>query len=62
MEGAKTVFKTEKTDRSRVAPTTLKERCTKAALLAFLLAPMEEIKAVTQVPIFCPIMMGTAAL
>ena len=36
-------------------------RCTTAARLAFLFVPTEEIIAVTQVPIFCPIMMGIAA-
>ena len=38
----------------------LKYRCTSAARLAFLLAPIPEIMAVTQVPIFCPMMMGMA--
>ena len=39
----------------------LKYRCTSAALLAFLLVPILEIIAVTQVPIFCPMIIGTAA-
>ena len=42
-------------------PMILKERWTSAARLAFLLAPTEESMAVTQVPIFWPMMMGTAA-
>ena len=42
-------------------PTMLKSRWTTAARLAFLLAPTEEIRAVTQVPMFCPMMMGMAA-
>ena len=41
-------------------PIRLKYRWIKAARLAFLLAPTEEISAVTQVPIFCPMMMGIA--
>ena len=40
---------------------TLKYRWTKAVRLAFLLAPAEEISAVTVVPMFWPMMMGTAA-
>ncbi len=38
----------------------LKYRCTMAARRAFLLAPTEEISAVTQVPMFWPMMMGMA--
>ena len=40
--------------------TTLKYKCTNAARFAFVWAPTEEIKAVTQVPIFCPIIIGNA--
>ena len=36
----------------------LKYRCTSAARFAFLFAPTAEISAVTQVPIFCPIIIG----
>ena len=32
------------------------------ARFAFLLAPIDEIIAVTQVPIFCPIIIGIAVL
>ena len=39
---------------------TLKYRWTMAARRALALVPTEEISAVTQVPIFCPITMGTA--
>ncbi len=42
-------------------PMRLKERWTSAARLAFLLAPTEESMAVTQVPMFWPMMMGMAA-
>ena len=41
-------------------PIILKERCTAATLLAPLLAPIDERIAVTQVPIFCPMMIGMA--
>ena len=43
-------------------PMTLKYRCTSAARLAFRCAPTLDSSAVTQVPIFWPMMMGTAAL
>ena len=42
-------------------PITLKDKWTIAARLAFLLVPKDESRAVTQVPIFCPIIIGTAA-
>ena len=42
-------------------PMTLNIRCTTAARLAFLFVPTEEIMAVTQVPMFCPMIMGMAA-
>ena len=41
-------------------PMTLKYRCTMAARRALLFAPMDEISAVTQVPMFCPMMIGMA--
>ena len=43
-------------------PLILKKRCTAAALFAFLLVPILEMIAVTQVPMFCPIMIGNAVL
>ena len=51
----------QKTASITATPMTLNSKCTAAARLAFLLAPTEEIMAVTQVPIFCPMMMGIAA-
>ena len=42
-------------------PMMLKDRCTMEVRRALRLVPMEESIAVTQVPMFCPIMMGTAA-
>ena len=42
-------------------PITLNERCTIAARFAFLLAPKEDMIAVMQVPMFCPMMIGIAA-
>ena len=44
-----------------MVPIRLKYRWTKAVRFAFLLAPAEEISAVTVVPMFWPMMMGTAA-
>ncbi len=44
-----------------IVPMILKDKCTTAARFAFLFVPKEERMAVIQVPIFCPIMMGTAA-
>ena len=41
-------------------PIILKYRCTMAARFAFLVAPILDNSAVTQVPIFCPIMIGIA--
>lgn len=38
----------------------LKYRCIIAALLAFFVAPIDEIMLVTQVPILCPMMIGIA--
>ena len=40
----------------------MKYRCTAAARFAFFLAPIAERIAVIQVPMFCPIMIGIAAL
>ena len=41
-------------------PIILKYKWTKAARLAFFFAPIAEINAVIQVPIFCPMMIGSA--
>ena len=43
-----------------MTPRMLKYRCTMAARRAFLLAPTPASSAVTQVPMFWPMMMGTA--
>ena len=59
--GAKIALMMQKTVRSTVTPMTLKSRWTTAARRAFLFAPMEEIMAVTVVPMFWPIIMGIAA-
>ena len=45
-----------------MVPIRLKYRWTIAARFAFLLAPMAERIAVIQVPIFCPMIIGSAAL
>ncbi len=45
---------------NKIVPIRLKYKWIMEARRAFLLAPMDEISAVTQVPIFCPMMMGTA--
>ena len=52
---------TQKTVNTTTVPITLNIKCTNAALLAFLLVPIEESKAVTHVPIFWPIIIGIAA-
>ena len=59
--GAKMALTMQNTVSSTATPMTLNIRCTTAARLAFLLVPTQEISAVTQVPMFCPMMMGTAA-
>ena len=41
-------------------PRTFTEMCITATRLAWVLVPMLEIMAVTQVPMFCPMMMGMA--
>ena len=51
----------EKTVSSTTTPMMLNIRCTTAARRAFLFVPTDAIIAVTQVPIFCPMMMGIAA-
>ena len=59
--GWKSAVSRQNTNSQTPVPMILKERWTSAARLAFLFAPTEESIAVTQVPIFCPIMMGIAA-
>ena len=54
-------FATQNTVSPTTVPMTLKDRWTSAARLAFLLVPTEERSAVTQVPMFWPMMMGIAA-
>ena len=60
--GRRTAWTAQKTVSHTAEPMTLKDRWTRAARLAFRLAPTEESIAVTQVPMFCPMMMGMAAL
>ena len=43
-----------------MVPRTFTEMCMTATRLAWVLAPMLEMRAVTQVPMFCPMMMGMA--
>ena len=45
-----------------IAPATLNSRWIHAALFAVLLAPTQEISAVTHEPIFCPSVINIAAL
>ena len=45
-----------------IVPIRLKYRWIIAALLAFLFAPIADRSAVTQVPMFCPMMIGNAEL
>ena len=59
--GLNIAFTAQKTASHTVVPITLKERWTRAARFAFLFAPTDEIIAVIQVPIFCPIIIGIAA-
>ena len=51
----------QNTVSSTATPIMLNIRCTTAARLAFLLVPTEDSSAVTQVPMFWPMMMGMAA-
>ena len=59
--GAKMALTMQNTDSSTTTPMTLNIRCTTAARWAFLLVPTEDSMAVTQVPMFWPMMMGMAA-
>ena len=54
------ILRTSKTVSQIIVPPMLKHRWTTAALLAPLFAPIEEISAVTQVPMFWPIIIGMA--
>ena len=51
----------EYTLNQTTVPIMLNDKCTIAARFAFLFAPIDEIIAVTHVPIFCPIIIGIAA-
>ena len=53
-------FNKQNTASHTVVPIMLNDKWTIAVLFAFLFAPNDEIIAVTQVPIFCPIMIGIA--
>ena len=59
--GCTTALMMQYTVSHTMVPIILKLRCTRAARRAFLLVPNEERSAVTQVPIFCPMMIGIAA-
>ena len=54
-------FKINKNESSTKVPKRLKYRCISPARFALLDVPTDEIRVVTQVPIFCPIIMGIAA-
>ena len=53
-------LKMKYTIRPRIVPIRLKLICITDTFLAFLLTPIEDKSAVTQVPIFCPMMIGIA--
>ena len=59
--GAMKIFNRKNPIIKMTAPVMLKYRCTMAVRLAFLLVPTDEIRDVTQVPIFCPSTIGIAA-
>ena len=61
MAGASTALTMQNTASSITTPMTLNIRWTTAARRAFFCVPTEESRAVTHVPIFCPMMMGMAA-
>ena len=46
---------------NRIEPIRLKKKWTMAARLAFFVAPMDDSMDVQQVPMFWPMMMGSAA-
>ena len=54
-------FAVSNTVSQTTVPMILKLRCTTAARWAFLFVPTDESIAVTQVPMFWPMMMGIAA-
>ena len=49
------------TNINNIVPITLKHRCIVAALLAFLFAPILDIREVVQLPILSPYKIGNAA-
>ena len=59
--GARSTLIRQNTVSHTAVPITLNKRWTTAARFAFRFAPTEESIAVTQVPMFWPMMMGTAA-
>ena len=59
--GSKPYFQIENSTSINIEQITLNIRWTKAVRFAFLFAPTDEISAVTQVPMFWPIMIGIAA-
>ena len=59
--GAATARTMQNTASHTTVPMTLNDRWTIAARFALRLVPTEEISAVTQVPMFWPMMMGMAA-
>ena len=59
--GANTIFTIQKAVSNTTTPITLNIKWTTAARFAFFCVPTEEISAVTQVPIFWPMIIGIAA-
>ena len=59
--GRRAAFTAQNAVSHTAEPMALKDRWTSAARLAFLLAPMADSRVVAQVPMFWPMMMGTAA-
>jgi len=59
--GESAAFTMQNAVSSTVTPITLNSRWTMAARRAFLFVPTDESSAVTQVPMFWPMMMGMAA-
>ena len=52
---------TQKIDKHTTVPIILNRICTAVTRFALLLTPIDESRAVAQVPIFCPIIIGIAA-
>ena len=61
MAGRKSRSAATNSSRNTALPITLKAMWMMLTFLALRLAPMEEITAVMQVPMFCPMIMGSAA-